>query len=100
MALYVLTVVYSANVAKGCSNDLGYMTNMAAMPMYGKNLKNLPLQNQLTDALETLGVVLSVQVLQRYLNYDRDPFYANVKFGHYCFCMGKIEKYFWKLLQP
>ena len=27
------------------TNELGYMTNMAAMPVYGKNLKNL-LQNQ------------------------------------------------------
>ena len=76
------------------------MTNMAAMPMYGKNLKNLPLQNQLTDDLETWGVASSMQVLQRYLNYDHDPFYANVKFGHYRFCMGKSENYFWKLLQP
>ena len=29
------------------------MTNMAAMPIYGKNLKNLLLQNQKTDDLET-----------------------------------------------
>ena len=31
---------------KNCSNDLGHMTNMTAMPIYGKNLKNLLLQNQ------------------------------------------------------
>ena len=31
---------------KICSNDLGHMTNMAAMHIYGKNLKNLLLQNQ------------------------------------------------------
>ena len=24
---------------KNCSNDLGHMTNMPAMPIYGKNLK-------------------------------------------------------------
>ena len=30
---------------KSCSNGLGHMTNMAAMPIYGKNLKNLLLQN-------------------------------------------------------
>ena len=24
---------------KSCSNDFGHMTNMAAMPIYGKNLK-------------------------------------------------------------
>ena len=28
------------------TNELGHMTNMAAMPIYGKNLKNLLLQNQ------------------------------------------------------
>ena len=31
---------------KSYSNGLGHMTNMAAMPIYGKNLKNL-LQNQI-----------------------------------------------------
>ena len=31
---------------KSCSNDLGQMTNMAAMPIYGKNLKKLLLQNR------------------------------------------------------
>ena len=28
------------------TNKLGHMTNMAAMPIYGKNLKNFLLQNQ------------------------------------------------------
>ena len=64
---------------------------MTAMRMYRKNL----LQNQLTDGLETWGVASSIQVLQKYLNYDLDPFYANVQFGHYGFCMGKNENYFW-----
>ena len=40
------------------SNELGHMTNMAAMPIYGKNLKNLLLQNQLTNDLETWYVAL------------------------------------------
>ena len=26
---------------KSCSNGLGHMTNMAAMPIYGKNLKKI-----------------------------------------------------------
>ena len=26
---------------KNCSNGLGHMTNMAAMPIYGKNLKKI-----------------------------------------------------------
>ena len=82
---------------------------MAAMPMYGKNLKNLPLQNQLTDGLEIWGVASSMHVLQRYLNYDRDPFYANVKgqgsrrvkigpvteingIWLYCMCMSSVTE--------
>ena len=56
------------------------MTNMAAMPMYGKKNKNLLLQNQLADDLETRGVASSMQILQRNLNYDLDSFYVNVKF--------------------
>ena len=35
------------------TNEFGHMTNMAAMPIYGKNFKNLLLQNQYTDDLET-----------------------------------------------
>ena len=27
------------------TNEMGHMTKMAAMPIYGKNLKNLLLQN-------------------------------------------------------
>ena len=47
------------------TNELGHMTNMAAMPIYGKNRKNLLLQNQLTVDLETWYVALSMQVLPR-----------------------------------
>ena len=47
------------------TNELGHMTNLAPMPIYGKTLKNLLLQNQLTDDLETLYVALSMQVLLR-----------------------------------
>ena len=36
------------------TNELGHMTNMAAMPLYMvKSLKNLRLQNQYTHDLET-----------------------------------------------
>ena len=27
---------------KNCSNVLGHMANMASMPIYGKNLQNVP----------------------------------------------------------
>ena len=47
-------------------NELGHMTNMAAMPIYGRNLKkNLLFQNQWIDELETLYVALAMQVLPK-----------------------------------
>ena len=52
---------------KICINELGHMTNMAAMPIYGKNFKNLLLHNQWTDDLETWYVALCMQVLPRLL---------------------------------
>ena len=50
---------------KVCSNGPGHMTKMAAMPIYGKNLKK---------------------------SSSPEPkclFYGKVKFGPLCFCMGK-----------
>ena len=38
---------------KVCSTGPGHMTKMATMPIYGKNIKNLLLQNQKADDLET-----------------------------------------------
>ena len=35
------------------TNELGHMTNMAAITIYGNNLNNLLLQNQSTNDLET-----------------------------------------------
>ena len=35
------------------SNGPGHMTKIATMPIYGKTLKNLLLQNQKADDLET-----------------------------------------------
>ena len=78
-------------------NVLGHMTNMAAMPIYGKNLKNLFLQNQKTDGLEIYYVALCNRVQPELFKLwpwvDPDPFYAKVKFGHIGFCIGKTENY-------
>ena len=38
---------------KDCSNCPGHMTKMAAMPIYGKNIKNRLLRNQKADDLES-----------------------------------------------
>ena len=48
---------------KVCSNGPGHMTKMAAMPIYGKNLKNLLLQNQRADDLETWYAASGARVL-------------------------------------
>ena len=62
-----------------------------------KTLKNLLLQNQLTNDLETSFVALCMWVLSRLFKLspwvDLDLFYAKVKFGHIGFYMGKSENY-------
>ena len=62
-----------------------------------KTLKNLLLQNHLTDDLETSYVALCMGVLPKWFKLlpwvDLDPFYVKVKFGHIGFCMGKSENY-------
>ena len=45
-------------------NCPGHMTKMAAMPIYGKTLKNLLLQNQKSYDLETWHVASGTQALQ------------------------------------
>ena len=45
------------------TNELGHMTNMAAMPI--KTLKNLLLQNQWTSDLETWYVASCLKVLTK-----------------------------------
>ena len=49
---------------KVCSNGPGHMTKVAAMPIYGKNLKkNLLLRNQKADDLEIWYAASSARVL-------------------------------------
>ena len=45
-------------------NRPGHMTKMAAMPISGKNLKNLLLPNQKSNDLETWHVELGTKALQ------------------------------------
>ena len=67
-------------------------------PYLVKTLKNLLLQNQWTDGLDTLFVALFMQVLPSMFKLspwvDLDSFYAKVKFGDIGFCMRKSENYF------
>ena len=45
-------------------NCPGHMTNMAAMPIYGKTFKNLLLQNRKSYDLETWHAASGTQALQ------------------------------------
>ena len=45
---------------KFCENCLGHMTKLAAMPIYGKNLR----QNTKSYDFETWHVILETQALQ------------------------------------
>ena len=45
------------------ANGPGHMTRMTAMPIYGKNLKNLFLRNQKADDLEIRSATSGARVL-------------------------------------
>ena len=55
---------------KVCSNGPGQMTKVAAMPIYGKNLKNLLLQNQKAGDLESWYATSGARVLPKCSNDD------------------------------
>ena len=73
------------------SNRAGHMTKMAAMPIYGKNIKYLLLRKQMAVDLETWYAASGARVLpslfKLWPRVDHDLFYGTVKFGR--FCMGK-----------
>ena len=48
---------------KVCSNGPGHMPKVAAMPIYGKDLKNLLLWNQKADDFESWYVASGAAVL-------------------------------------
>ena len=71
------------------------MTKVAAMPiyLYGKNLKNLLLQNRKANDLESWYASSGAPVLPSLLKWwpwiDLDLFYGKVKFGAYAFVLEK-----------
>ena len=73
------------------------MTNMAAMPIYGKNLKKSSSPEPIDQWPWNLGRASCMGVLPKLFKLlpwvDLDPFYAKVKFGHIGFCMGTNENY-------
>ena len=71
------------------------MTKIAAMPIYGKNLKKSSslepaVWNQKADDLESWYAALGAQVQSSLFKrgpWDDDLFYGKVRFGPLCFCM-------------
>ena len=74
-------------------NVLSHMTKIAAMPIYGKNHKNLLLWNQWIDFNETWYVALGT--LAHYILYKSCPLvvldllYDKLNFGYIGFSMKK-----------
>ena len=76
------------------SGHLGHMTKMAATPIYGENpSKNLLLRNQRASYLGPWYVAFGHWAHQSLFKWwpwvDLDLFYGKVKFGPFCFYMGK-----------
>ena len=88
------------------TNELGHMSNMVAMPIYGKNLKKSSSQEPVDrwpwNYVCSIVYASTTKVVQIITRVDLDPFYVKVKFDDIGFTMGKSENYlfFWKLLQP
>ena len=88
------------------TNELGHMTNMAAMPIYGKNLKKSsspePIDRWPWNFVYSIVYASTTKIVQIITLGWPWPFYAKVKFSDIGFCMGKSENnlFFWKLLQP
>ena len=78
--------------SKVCLNGPGHVTKMAAVPIYGKNLKYL-LCNQKANDLETWSAALGARVLPSLFKWwpwvVLDLFYGKVKFGPYAFVWEK-----------
>ena len=60
------------------ANGNGHMTKMTGMPIYGKHLNNLLLQNQKTNDLGTWYVVFGVPC-GAYLGPTKDPTQPHTK---------------------
>ena len=79
------------------TNELGHMTNMAAMLMYGKNIKKSsspePIDPWPWNLVCSIMYGSTISLFKLWPWADLNLFYAKVKFGHIGFCMGKSENY-------
>ena len=82
---------------KNYTNELGHLTNMATVPIYGKNLK----KSSPPEAIDRwswnlvccIVYVNTTKVVQIMTWVDLDLFYVKVKFGYIGFRMGESENY-------
>ena len=79
------------------TNELGQMTNMATMPIYGKNLKKSsspePIDQWPLNLVCSIVYGSSTKVVHSLTLGDLDPFYTKDKVGHIGFCIGKSENH-------
>ena len=86
-------------------NELCHLTNMAPMPIYGKNLKKSsspePIDRWSWNFICSIVYASTTKVVQIITLGWPWHIYPKAKFGDIGFCMGKSENYlfFWKLLQ-
>ena len=82
---------------KNCSNGLGHMTKMTAIPIYGKNLKKSsspePIDWWPWNLVCSIVYASTSKVIQIITLSWPCLFYAKVKFIYIGFCMGKSENY-------
>ena len=79
------------------TNELGHMTNMATMPIYGKNLKKSsspgPIDWWPWNLVCGIICASTTKVIQIMTLGWPWSFLSKVKFGHIGFCMGENENY-------
>ena len=77
------------------TNELGHITNIAAIHKYGKNLKKSfppePIDRWLWNLVCSKFYARLPRLFKLWPWVNLDPIYAMVKFGHIGFCMGKSE---------
>ena len=77
------------------TNELGHMTNMATMPIYGKNLKKSsspePIDQWPWNLVCSIVYGSTTKIVQIMTLGWPWPVFTKVKFGHIGFCIEKSE---------
>ena len=85
------------------TNELGHKTNMATMPIYGKNLKKSsspePIDRWPWNLVFSIIYVSTTKIIQIMTPDWPWLILCKGKFGHTGFCMGKSENYYFFFLK-